>query len=218
MTASIITTLTLFGLWGLIKLWEKYQRSESDKILKRITEVTTPSYSIMTILTKPTIEIKTRLEKLIESSDYEIAGLINIKGSFANWNDKIYFDTENLRKGIIELTDSTVFNDPESIMITDREKIRQLSKDLNCKVLVTIWERVSMTIIFDEYNCGVLNSTTSVTEGKADNDNKNPKPDLLKKSDGDKLKVVLMNCGVNIKELFDKENLNVIEYKLKYTA
>jgi hypothetical protein len=215
MTTSIIVTLSLLGLVGLLKLWEKYQSSDSDKILKRVTDITSPSFSLLTILKKPTIEIKTRLENLIESSDYEITELKNIKISFSKWNDKIYFDTKSLRKGIVELTDSTVFNDPESIIITDREKIKQLSKDLDSKILVTIWERVSMTVMFDVYDRGLLTSTTSVTEGKADKDDINPNGELLKRADGDKLKIVLMNSGVNIKELFDNDELNVIEYKLK---
>jgi hypothetical protein len=58
---------------------------------------------------------------------------------------------------------------------------------------------------------------TSVIEDKADHDNMNPNSELLKSADGDKLKVVLMNCGANIKELFDSDDLNVIEYKLKDT-
>lgn len=215
MTTSIIVTLSLLGLLGLIKLWEKYQTSESDKILKRVADITSPSFSLMAVLSKPTIEIKTRIENLIESADYEIVELKNKNVSFSKWNDKIYFDTKNLKKGIIELSDSIVFNDPESVIITDREKIKQLSKDLDCKILVAIWERVSMTVMFDEYEYGTLTSTTSVTEDKADKDDIKPNRELLKKADGDKLKIVLMNSGVNIRELFDKDDLNVIEYKLK---
>lgn len=218
MMTSIIVTLSLAGLVGLLKLWEKYQSWTSDKILQRVTNTKSPSYSLMTILIKPTIEIKTRLETLIEQSDYEIEGLKTFKTRFDQWNDKIYFDRENLRKGIIELTDSVVFNDPEFVIVTDRDRIAQLSKDLDCKIVVGIWERVSWSVLLDIYDRGQLTSKTCVIEDKTDKDNINPNPELLKKSDGDKLKVVLMNSGVNIKELFDNDDLNVIEYKLKDTA
>ena len=217
MTTSFIVTLSLLGLVGLLKLWEKYQGSTSDKILQRVTNTRSPSYGLMIILTKPTIEVKTRLENLIEASDYEIEGLKTLRTRFDKWNDKIYFDRETIRKGIIELTDSVVFNDPEFVVITDRDKIAQLSRDFDCKILVGIWERVSWSVLLHTYDKGQLTSMTSVIEDKADHDNMNPNSELLKSADGDKLKVVLMNCGANIKELFDSDDLNVIEYKLKDT-
>jgi hypothetical protein len=217
MTTSITVTLSLLLLVGLLKLWEKYQNSDSDKILRRVTNIKSPSYSLMTILAKPTIEIKTRLENLIESSDYEIEGLKKLISQFDNWNDRIYFDTNTLRKGIIELTDSVVFNDPEFLIITERDRIKQLSIDLDCKIVVGIWERVSWSVLLDIYERGALISTTSVVDNQADNDNFNPDKELLRKPDGENLKIVLMNYGLNIKELFYNNDLNVIEYKLRYT-
>lgn len=217
MPASIITTLVLLGIVVLFKVLEKKQRSEFNKILKRVADVHSPSYSIMTILSKPSTEIKSRLENLIQSSGYEIDRLTNKTDSFAKWNEKIYFDTKKLKKGIIELTESIVFNDPESVIVTDREIIKQLSKELNCKILTGIWERVSWTVMLDVYEGGHIISATSVTDGKADNDNVNPDNDLLEKADGDKLKVVLRMHGLNIDELFNKDDLSIIEYRMRNT-
>ena len=215
MSPSIIVTLILLGIWGIFKILEKKQRSEPDRILERLNDTQSFPYSLMIILVKPTTEIKTSLEKLFETSGYLIEESKNKKNSFHNWNDEIYFDTKHLNKGIIELTDSVVLNDPESIIITDREKIKQLSKDLNCKILVSIWERVSRTVMFDVYDNGALVSTTSVTDGKADKDNINPDVDLIKRADSEQLKIALTGNGLNTEELFNNYDLPITEYHLR---
>ncbi|HWJ29424.1 MAG TPA: hypothetical protein VNS32_22990 [Flavisolibacter sp.] len=152
------------------------------------------------------------MENLFVSSGYVIERSSNKTDSFGSWNEQIYFDTRQLKKGIIELTQSVVLNDPESVIVTDRELIKQLSKELNCKIFTGIWERISRTVMLDVYQSGKLISATAATEGKADNDNANPDIDLLAKADGDKLKVVLMKHGLNIDELFKKDDLPIVEY------
>jgi hypothetical protein len=174
MTTSIIVTLSLLGVVGVLKLWEKYQSSKSNKILQRVTNINAPSYSLMIIFKKPTIEIKTRLENLIEASGYKIEALKTLKTKFYHWNDDIYFDRKIIKKGIIELKDLVVFNDPEFVVITDQNNIAQLSKDFDCKIIVGIWERVSWSVLLDIYENGQLTSKTSVIEDLADNNNVNP--------------------------------------------
>ena len=217
MSASIITTLVLLGIVILFKVLEKKERFESKELLNRLTDTHSPSYSILVILLEPSTDVKTRLENLFVSSGYVIERSSNKTDSFGSWNEQIYFDTRQLKKGIIELTQSVVLNDPESVIVTDRELIKQLSKELNCKIFTGIWERISRTVMLDVYQSGKLISATAATEGKADNDNANPDIDLLAKADGDKLKVVLMKHGLNIDELFKKDDLPIVEFLLRNT-
>ena len=209
--------MILLGIFVLLKMFEKRQGSQANKIIKRVADVYSPSYSILIILLKPSTEIKILLEDIYKSSGYEIDRVTNKTDSFAKWNDKIYFDTKKLRKGIIELKESVVLNDPESVLLANHEICKQLSKELNCKILTGIWERISWTVMLDIYEEGNMISTTSVTEGKADIDNVNPDNDLLKKPDGDNLKVVLWKHGLSTDELFNKADLQIIEYRMRST-
>lgn len=209
--------MILLGIFVLLKMFEKRQGSQANKIIKRVADVYSPSYSILIILLKPSTEIKILLEDIYKSSGYEIDRVTNKTDSFAKWNDKIYFDTKKLRKGIIELKESVVLNDPESVLLANHEICKQLSKELNCKILTGIWERISWTVMLDIYEEGNMISTTSVTEGKADIDNVNPDNDLLKKPEGDYLKAVLWKHGFNTDELFNKADLQIIEYRMRST-
>lgn len=217
MPPSLITTLILLGIFVLFKIFEKRQASQANEIIKRAADVYSPSYSLLIILLKPTTEIKAVLEDLYKRSGYYIDQVTSKTDSFTNWNDKIYFDTKKLRKGIIYLKDSVVLNDPETVLFTNLEIGKQLSKELNCKILMGIWERISWTVMMDIYEEGNLISSTSVTDGKADSDTINPDNDLLKKPDGDNLKVVLWKHGLNTDELFNKADLQIIEYSMRST-
>jgi len=169
----------------------------------------------MIIFTSKKTDSKLNLKRLIESSDYEIIEINDKKDTFNNWNDNIYFDTKNIKKGIIELNELTVFNDPESIIITDREKIQKLSNDLNCKILIGVWERVSMTVIYEEYEKGKLLTSTTIIDNKPDNANSYVRQELIDKADNESLKNELIGSANGLKELFDDKELNIIEYTLK---
>jgi hypothetical protein len=169
----------------------------------------------MAILTSKKTDTKTNLIKLIETSDYKITEITDKKDTFNNWNDKIYFDTKKVIKGIIELSELTIFNDPESIIITDREKNQNLSRDLNCKILIGVWERVSMTVIYEEYEKGKLLTSTTIIDNKPYNANFNVRQELIDKADNESLKKVLIGSANGLKELFDDKELDIIEYTLK---
>jgi hypothetical protein len=169
----------------------------------------------MVILAGKKNDTKTNLKKLIESSDYKITEITDKNDTFNNWNDTIYFDAKNIKKGIVELYELTIFNDPESIIITDREKIQKLSNDLNCKILIGVWERVSMTLIYEEYYKGKLLTSTTIIDNKPDNANLNVRQELIDKADNESLKNVLIGSANGLKELFDEKELDIIEYTLK---
>ena len=214
MGTSFITTFILLTIWGVFKLWERWRRSKTDKTLERVMAVQAASYSVMVMLTRPSIEIKTMLEELMKAAGYEITGIKIKKESFDRWNDDLYFDTAHLKKGLVELAGAVVFNDPESVIITNRQAMEKLSEEGQCTVLVAIWERVSSTVIFEGYVNGQLQSATQATAFRPDPRNMNPDRELLKRADGDRLKVRLMKKAVDTRLLFDKTALNIVEYQL----
>lgn len=215
MTGSFITTLILLGIWGLFKLWERWSRSKSDQLATRVMNIGAASYSLMVVMKPPSLEVKIGLEALMESVGYEIMGIEAKKEGFVKWNDEIYFETKQLRKGLIELGDAVVFDDPEAVMITDRRAMENFSRDYGCTVMIAIWERVSLTVIFEEYVDGQLLSSTCATAFRPDANNVNTDRELLKKADGDRLKIRLMKKGVDTRALFDSKVLNIIEYRLQ---
>jgi len=215
MTPSLIIKLTILLVLGLLIVWRKSKRNKTNKLISRLSDNSYSSFSLMIIFTSKKTDSKLNLKRLIESSDYEIIEINDKKDTFNNWNDNIYFDTKNIKKGIIELNELTVFNDPESIIITDREKIQKLSNDLNCKILIGVWERVSMTVIYEEYEKGKLLTSTTIIDNKPDNANSYVRQELIDKADNESLKNELIGSANGLKELFDDKELNIIEYTLK---
>ena len=213
MVTSIIVTLSLWGLVGLFKLFEKWQERKQDKTVQRFTE-SRPSYGIMTIFKPPSQEVREQIERLIIDFGYEITSTTAKNTSFDKWNDHVYFDSKKSKKGIIELDQVVVFNDPEFVVIVYDDQISKLSGILDCRIIVSIWERISSSIIFAEYEHGKLISSTSIVEGKQDGNNQNPHKGLLKHPDEAKLKATLLEKGLNTHELFYKNGLTITEYSL----
>ncbi|MEQ8925395.1 MAG: hypothetical protein RLO81_06245 [Fulvivirga sp.] len=215
MPGSVIATLILVGIFLLFKWWNNRDVSESNKVYRRLSESDSQSFSLMVILQHPSLNVKTAIENLINSFDYKIIGISQKTDSFQSWNDKVNNNTNELKKGIIELDNSTVFNDPETVIITDEDKISMLSEVLNCKILVCVWERVSQTIIFDIFDNGNKASSTTIVENVLMKiDSRNPNQALIKDGNCNVLKIQMMKNGVDIKTLFESNNLNIDEYNL----
>tara|TARA_R110002051_G_C8603201_1_gene480761 strand:+ start:112 stop:765 length:654 start_codon:yes stop_codon:yes gene_type:complete len=216
MKSSLIIKLIVIIIFGLFILWKKSKRRNNSNILiSRLTDNSNSSFSLMTILTDKKADVKINLKKLIETSDYKIVEIKNKKQTFNDWNDSIYFETENIKKGVVELKELTIFNDPESIIITDKEKIRKLSFDLNCKIIISIWERVSMTVVYEEYEKGSLLTSTTIISNKPYKNNLNSRLEFINDANKKILQKVLIKTANELKDFFDNKELEIIEYTLK---
>lgn len=212
-----ITSLVLLAIWGIIKLLERRNKSKEDKVVNRLLDNSRPSFSLLIIMKKPSPELRLMIQSLIRSSDYTIEGTHQRVLRFVNWNDEIRMETVNLKMGIIEMPNYVLLNDPEGVMIIDRPKMEEFSRDLDCKLVITAWEKVSATVILDVYEGGKLLSATMANEENTECENINPDEHLLNYPDCDTLKSALMKHRINLAELFDSNSIPITEYAINYS-